>query len=211
MQNVVYELSWPTRAASGIKPYKYIGSKTNCLVVDGVIIDSHGKEYWSSCKQDRFIEALIDKPTVSILAETDIDNIINAERSEQLKVFARDNDDYFNLVYAGGGFGVFGKNHPAKRQEVQANMRASNYMNRDDFRPWKASRANPNDWKLANAAYQQYVIINLSTSYGGKCGWRRLINSGINITETTAKSMLKLFNSGWIPDEDPEFIKLAQQ
>lgn len=204
--NIVYEFIWPKRQMNGQKPFKYIGSKTNCLFDNGVIIDSHGKEYWSSCSQERFnIAMLEERPVINIIAETELDDIINVEREEQLKVLARDNEDYFNLVYAGGGFGVFGDSHPAKRPEVQANMKASNYMNRPDYRPWKTSRANPDDWKLSDIAYVNYVIIN--NTYGD-CGWRRLIRSGINISETTAKSMVKQFKKGWIPSNDSEFLKL---
>lgn len=207
--NIVYEMVWPERQKNDIKPFKYIGSKTNCLFENGVIIDLHSnKEYWSSCSQNRFIEAISEKlPEIKIIAETDFDDIINVERNEQLKVLARDNEDYFNLVYAGGGFGVFGDSHPAKRPEVRANMKAANYMNRPDYRPWKTSRANPDDWKLSDIAYDNYVIINNTYQ---TCGWRRLISSGINISETTAKSMVKQFNSGWVPNEDPEFIKLKR-
>ncbi|AIZ02029.1 putative homing endonuclease [Escherichia phage vb_EcoM-VR5] len=197
---------WPKRQSNNIKPFLYIGSKTNCTFENGVMFDCKGKEYWTSCEQPRFKRAIEEeKPIVEILAITPFDIVINIERSEQLKVQARDNDDYFNLVYAGGGFGVFGHTHPAKRPEVRANMKASNYMNQPDYRPWKTSRANPNDWKLSDIAYNKYIIIN---SQGRTCGWRRLIGSGISVSETTAKSMIKQFNKGWIPNEDPEFIKL---
>ncbi|UCR81190.1 homing endonuclease [Escherichia phage PSD2002] len=204
--NIVYKMTWLNRQANNIKPFSYIGSKTNCTFENGVIIDCKGKEYWTSCEQSRFKEAIEEeKPIVEILAITPFDIVINIERSEQLEVQARDNDDYFNLVYAGGGFGVFGCTHPAKRPEVRAHMKAANYMNQPDYRPWKTSRANPLDWMLSDIAYTNYCIINSS---GRACGWRRLINSGINVSETTSKSMIKQFNEGWIPNDDPEFIKL---
>ena len=202
---------------NNIKPFMYIGSKLNCFIQNGIIMESETKEYWSSCKQEIFLDAIKDEtPEVQILYETEDESIdiLQIERDEQIKVYARDNPDYFNLVYAGGGFGVSGDQHPAKRPEVRAHMKAANYMNRDDFRPWKASRAIPADWMQADIAYKNYVIINLSNHYRGKCGWRRLLSSpGINTTICTAKSMLKLFDAGWIPDEDPEFklLKCSEQ
>lgn len=208
--NVVYEFVWTKRMKAGIKPFRYIGSKTNCRILNDVIIDSHDKEYWSSCEQQRFKDAMLEEiPEVRIIASLEIDDIINRERDEQLKVEARDNEDYFNLVYAGGGFGVFGDSHPAKRPEVRANMKATNYMNRDDYRPWKTSRANPHDWALADVVYNSYINIK---EIHGTAGWRRVLShSNLSISFVTIKSMIIYFNKGWVPNNDPEFIELVHQ
>ena len=205
--NIVYWFSFEDRIKNKTPPYYYIGSKLNCTVVNSIIYDSKGKEYWSSCKQSRFLEAVnLEKPKVSILI---IDgDPIPTERLEQFKVKARDNPMYFNLVYAGGGFGVSGDTHPAKRPEVKEHMKSSNYMNQDDFRPWKTSRADLDKWKYFHLVFDNYTALKTSELFNGKIGWRRC-SSGLPITTTTAKSMLKWICSGYNPYEDELYIKFA--
>ena len=208
--NIVYWFTFEDRVKNKTPPYYYIGSKLNCSFENGIIYDSSGKEYWSSCKQKRFLNAvMLQKPSVKIIQIDDDLDVIEAERKYQLEVNARDNPDYFNLVYAGGGFGVSGETHPAKDPEVREHMRLANYMNRDDFRPWKTSRANIESWKLSHIAYENYVLLLSSNLYAKTPGWRR-VKGNINITDATAKSMVKYFNSGWIPLEDPEYCELCQ-
>lgn len=63
---------------------------------------------------------MLQKPSVKIIQIDDDLSVIEAERKYQLEVNARDNQDYFNLVYAGGGFGVSGETHPAKDRKLES-------------------------------------------------------------------------------------------
>lgn len=46
--HIVYKLIFTNRLLEKTPPYYYIGSKTNCTIVDGKIIDRHGKPYYGS-------------------------------------------------------------------------------------------------------------------------------------------------------------------
>lgn len=66
--NIVYWLEFTKRLENKEPPYYYIGSKHKCSIQNGVIINTRGKEYWSSSKQIQFLNALaIEKPKVKIL------------------------------------------------------------------------------------------------------------------------------------------------
>lgn len=41
--NIIYKITFQHRLAQNIQPYYYIGSKTSCTVVEGVILNSKGK------------------------------------------------------------------------------------------------------------------------------------------------------------------------
>lgn len=207
MKSIVYLLTFENRKKADILPYLYIGSKAECTIVDGKIIDKFGKEYWSSCIQAEFKDAKkSEKPSVTILfeCESGINDIISKESQIMRSHCARDSPIYFNRVYPNKGFGAKGE----FTDKVKAKMKSSNYMNRADFRPWKSSRAKHSDWLNCEKLYEIYESNKNCESYNGKFGWRRLISiSGINISSSTAKSILKWFDSGWSPKDDPEYIK----
>lgn len=109
--DVVYWFTFQNRVRNKTPPYYYIGSKHNCKIVNGVIISSRNKEYWSSCEQSRFLEALeIEKPIVRILdvSESPLDeeewyhNFYDVVKSEL----------FFNKAKAKGSFGGAGINSP---------------------------------------------------------------------------------------------------
>lgn len=208
--NIVYKLIFAQRKSKGIKPYYYIGSKTKCLYENGLILDSSNKPYYSSCEQDRFISALEHElPLVEVLeSDINISELLERERFFQEEANAVQNDEYFNLVYAGGGFGLLGE----RTDKAKANMKAANYMNRSDFRPWKTSRSNKEVWKKSDEIYVIYCMLQSDTRYNSTIGWRR-VKSNINfdITDCEIKSIVKYFKSGWIPLEDLEFLVLKNE
>lgn len=205
--NIVYKLTFSKRKSLGIKPYYYIGSKTKCSYENGCIIDSFNKPYYSSCEQDRFISAISNEIPIVDVLEEDINTseLLERERFFQEQENAVKSEEYFNLVYAGGGFGLLGE----RSEKAKANMKAANYMNKDDFRPWKTSRANPEVWKRSDEIYLVYCMLQTDTRYNSTIGWRR-VKSKLNfdITDCEIKSIVKYFKSGWIPLEDLEFISL---
>ena len=53
--NIVYKLTFINRLKTNIRPYYYIGSKSNCSFVDGVIVDNKtNKPYFGSSKYKNY-------------------------------------------------------------------------------------------------------------------------------------------------------------
>lgn len=56
--NIVYWFTFTDRVKNKTPPYYYIGSKHDCTFINGVIFDNRNIEYWSSCEQERFLNAI---------------------------------------------------------------------------------------------------------------------------------------------------------
>lgn len=100
--NVVYLIEFVDRKIKNQKPYYYIGSKSNCVLKDGVMCGRRQKEYWGSSK-DKEMNRLIplEKKVVHILFSHEDYNIcLQMEKTihEQRDVVA--DPIYFNKSVA---------------------------------------------------------------------------------------------------------------
>lgn len=68
--NIVYEVIFTKRKENGVLPYRYIGSKSNCTFIDGVIFDKRKKPYYGSSSVKGYndiVKENIDDITTTIL------------------------------------------------------------------------------------------------------------------------------------------------
>lgn len=126
--NVVYWFTFETRLKNKTPPYFYIGSKHNCAFENGVIIDlkyTSRREYWSSCEQADFLEAIqLEKPTVKILDVCE--DVLDEEEWYHSHYNIPKSPLFFNKATARGAFGGAGeraprygmKNSPATRRAI---------------------------------------------------------------------------------------------
>lgn len=109
--NIVYWFSFMNRIENKTPPYYYIGSKTNCSLKNGRIIDSKGNEYWSSCKQKLFKDALdFEKPLIKIIDISD-NPLIEEEYYHKFYDVSKSRL-FFNKATASGKFGGSGDKAP---------------------------------------------------------------------------------------------------
>lgn len=109
--NVVYWLEFSQRLKDKTPPYYYIGSKHNCFISNGAILDKHRKEYWSSSEQPDFLEALkVERPLVKIL---DIcEDVLSEEERYHIHYNIPKSPLFFNKARASGKFGGAGERAP---------------------------------------------------------------------------------------------------
>jgi hypothetical protein len=97
--NIVYKLIFNRRRENNQMPYFYIGSKSNCSVVDGKIIDKFGKEYYGSSTWKNYEDIVSsDDVSIVILDEVDgnYDSLMLCEREHQLNNDVVASPEYFN-------------------------------------------------------------------------------------------------------------------
>lgn len=100
--HIVYTIVNLSNREKGVKPYLYIGSKTNCKVDNGKIYSlKSGKVYWSSSKPVRESIRNGDAWELETWFEvTDRSIICQVEGKFQDSVQAKDNDIYYNKSHA---------------------------------------------------------------------------------------------------------------
>jgi hypothetical protein len=100
--NIVYKLILNKRMAKNEMPYFYIGSKSNCCVVEGKIIDKFGKEYYGSSSWDDYKD-IVDDDDVSVIileeVDGDYDSLLLCEREQQIKNDVVASPEYFNKSF----------------------------------------------------------------------------------------------------------------
>lgn len=110
--NIVYWLEFTQRIKYKTPPYYYIGSKHNCYIDKGVIIDnkfSSRREYWSSSELPEMIQALKDeRPLVRVLSVCD--DVLSEEEWYHTHYNIPKSELFFNKAKAFGKFGGSGKN-----------------------------------------------------------------------------------------------------
>lgn len=201
--NVVYWFTFETRLKNKTPPYFYIGSKHNCAFENGVIIDSHNKEYWSSCKQPRFIEALSEKPTVKILHVCD--DVLSEEEFYHQHYNVVKSPLFFNKASARGTFKSSLKGKP-KSESHKINMKLNSHLK--GLLPWE----HPNTiakgahlvWLNAGIYYDWYIGPHRTSRLGPIIMARE---TGLPCTHTTGISIINKFKLGWNPHLDSEFQK----
>jgi hypothetical protein len=102
--HIVYLLTFPNRVSLGLLPNLYIGSKSNCTVVDGIIFDSSGKKYYSSSEDYEFLELVKSKePVIAEIifsSEDSYTDILLMERDLHISEDVVANTRYFNKSIA---------------------------------------------------------------------------------------------------------------
>lgn len=98
--NVVYRLIFKDREIKGIKPYQYIGVKSNCIIKNGLIFENSGKNYWGS-SYSSVMQNLLNGgifPIVEILGEFETYDTAHAFEIELLvENDAARNPTFFNM------------------------------------------------------------------------------------------------------------------
>lgn len=98
----VYRFTFNKRLALGLRPYLYIGSKSNCAVENDVLVDKHGNAYYGSSRYPGY-DSLIEEDNISveILFQTNrYEKVLEAERNFQIAYDVVASLDYFNLSLA---------------------------------------------------------------------------------------------------------------
>jgi len=100
--NIVYRLTFNKRKLENIKPYYYIGSKSNCQFKEGLILDKQNKPYFGSSTYENYYDIVVsDEITVEILKVFDeYQDALNYESSIQKFLDVVANTEYFNLSIA---------------------------------------------------------------------------------------------------------------
>ena len=98
--NCVYLITAVERLAKGEKPYYYIGSKTNCEYIDGLIVGNRGVYYGSS--EDKLMKQLIkDKAPLKVeilevMATMGHKELLEKEREYHLAFDVVSSPEFFN-------------------------------------------------------------------------------------------------------------------
>lgn len=100
LMNCIYLITATERLKQGLKPYYYIGSKSNCEYVDGLIIGNRGVYYGSS--KDKLMKKLIEEKSplkVEILEIIEGENhkeLLEKEREYHIKFDVVSSPEFFN-------------------------------------------------------------------------------------------------------------------
>ena len=97
--NIIYKIKFLDRIEQNIKPYFYIGSKTNCTFVDGFIIEKGGKRYYGSSRYKGYKDLIKEsKIEIEILHVCSDDEIIGeVEYNFHMANNVVKSLEYFNL------------------------------------------------------------------------------------------------------------------
>lgn len=102
--NIIYKITFPIRLQNNIKPYYYIGSKTNCIIKDNIILDANNNEYWGSSSWIDYATIVdSDNCIMEVLYSSDITNgqhILNIENEIQRELDVVASPEYFNKSLA---------------------------------------------------------------------------------------------------------------
>jgi hypothetical protein len=102
MKHIVYKFIFKNRLTRNDPPFYYIGSKSNCAVKDGFIIDKQNKKYFGSSNSKLYKEAIKDEnPILEILGEfQNYNECLQYERQMHIENDVAKNHEYFNLSIA---------------------------------------------------------------------------------------------------------------
>lgn len=203
--NIVYWLEFSQRIKDKTPPYFYIGSKHNCLIKNGVIIDSHGKEYWSSCKQPRFISALSERPKVKVLHVCE--EPLDEEEFYHNHYDVVKSPLFFNKAMAKGTFKSCLKGK-SKSESHKRKMKESSHLKGKE--PWEHPNAIAKGshlvWKNAKSFYDWYIGPHENPRLGPKLMAKE---TGLECPHMVGITMINKFKSGWNPYLDIKFNNFA--
>lgn len=100
MANIVYKITFLDRIEKNEPPFYYIGSKTNCTVINGVIFDRKGNQYKGSCRSKLFKESVKGNIKIDVIKECELDELLKSEYTEQFNNNVVESIEYFNNSYA---------------------------------------------------------------------------------------------------------------
>ena len=100
--HIVYQITFTNRQKQGIRPFLYIGSKSNCSYREGVIYDKNGKPYWGSSTWENWSTLIKEDLCIAtVLYESDsYTKALNFENSIQKQLDVVASSLYFNLAIA---------------------------------------------------------------------------------------------------------------
>jgi len=100
--NIVYLIEFVDRKEKNEKPYFYIGSKSNCVIRDGIMYGTRKKEYWGSSKDKEMLRLIpTEQKIVHILFSDDDYNIcLNMEKTIHIERDVVADPKYFNKSVA---------------------------------------------------------------------------------------------------------------
>ncbi|WCZ66311.1 homing endonuclease [Yersinia phage MHG19] len=204
MQNVVYWLEFSQRIKNNTPPFFYIGSKYECNITNGVIIDKHGKEYWSSCKQQRFIDSLKnEKPIVKILHVCE--DVLSEEEIYHIHYDVVKSELFFNKSMAKGNFKSCLKG-VKKSESHKSKMRNSSALK--GLLPWEHPHTISTNshlaWLNSEIFYDWYFGPHAHSRLGPVIMSKE---TGLYCSTQTGNSIINKFKLGWNPYLDDEFQK----
>lgn len=96
--HIVYKLVFKLRKEAGILPYQYIGSKSNCKIIDGKIIDRYNKPYYGSSSWENYKQIVLsDDIEIQLLYQSeDYSNLLSTEYYYQSLNDVVADSTYFN-------------------------------------------------------------------------------------------------------------------
>lgn len=102
MKNIVYKITFVNRISNGVMPYYYVGSKSNCEFVDGLIYDKCGKPYYGSSTYKGYHDIVSSSEIeVEIIFESDdYNDVLMFERDYHIENDVVSSPKYFNLAIA---------------------------------------------------------------------------------------------------------------
>ena len=204
MENLVYWFTFESRLKARTPPYFYIGSKTNAKFENGVIIDKYRKEYWSSCYQKRYLDALNEEfPSVHILYYGK--DSLDIEEKLHIKWNVVKSDNFFNKSQAKGTFKSSIKGIP-KSREHRLKMKESSHLR--GLKPWEhphtLKRKAHLYWLNSEKYYDWYFGPHTHSRVGPVLMSRE---TGLECTSSTGNCIINMFKNGWNPYIDLEFQK----
>lgn len=103
--NIVYLLINHSTMNTPNEPFLYIGSKTSCKIIDGIIVDRHNRPYWSSSKYVKHSISSGDEWRLfDWVCVDDSETPTEIEAKYQIMVNAKDNPLYYNRSHANKTF-----------------------------------------------------------------------------------------------------------
>lgn len=100
--HIVYKLVFQKRKDEEIVPHTYIGSKSNSKIINGIIYDKVGKQYFGSSKCKLMSDALKNEiPFAEIMFESEnYDEVLQFERDVHIEFNVVSSIEYFNKSIA---------------------------------------------------------------------------------------------------------------
>lgn len=202
MKGVTYWFTFESRLNARTPPYFYIGSKQECYIENNVIYDSSGKEYWSSCYQQRFLDAIeLEKPKVHILYEGD--SSLDIEEELHIKWNVVKSEMFFNKSQAKGTFKSCLKGVP-KTEKHKSKMKESSHLK--GLKPWEHPHTIKRNahlyWLNSEIYYDWYFGPHRHSRLGPVLMSKE---TGKYCTSTTGNCIINMFKNGWNPKLDKDF------
>lgn len=200
--NIVYWFTFTDRVKNKTPPYYYIGSKHDCTFVNGVILNNKKREYWSSCKQERFLNAVsLQKPVVKILHVCD--NALDEEEFYHKHYDVVKSPLFYNKAMAKGTFKSSSKGVSKSSSQIEK-MKENSHLR--GIQPWNHPNTVSHNahliWLHAEEFYNWYVGPHKHNRLGPKLMSKE---TGIYCSHMTGISIINKFKSGWNPHLDSEY------